>query len=454
VKASRYNRLFQAADGAWLAFNTWSTALAEIEPENLAFLRALLNDPEGTPCDTADKLQMREALVAGNFLIDDAMDEVGTVKADLLRDRFSLEQLHLTIAPTLDCNFRCDYCYEEHLRVNMSRPVVDATVRWTEQQLKRSDLLHVTWYGGEPLLPKSWDVVQRLSEQFLDLTKRTGKEYSAHIVTNGFLLDGARMGRLKELGVSLVQVTLDGPKESHDRRRFLVGGGGTYDRIVANLQQIVDQTHVQLRVNVDQRNLTAALDAVEHLAELGLAKKMRIYLAMVTADAQVCGNIQEMCYDTKDFAAAELEVYREAARRGLPLSKYPARMAGAFCSADRLHGYVLAPSGLIFKCWHEVTMRPDRAIGSVLDAQEPFQKLNEDYWLKWDALEKSGCRSCAVLPLCHGGCPLEAMEKKDPERGSCDTFRFNLEPLVELRYLAESGKLPGGNAAAARGSEG
>ena len=88
MKASRYNRLFQAADGAWLVFNAWSTALAEVEPENLAFLRALLAEPDGTPCDTADKLQMREALIAGHFLVDDAMDEVGTVKADLLRDRF------------------------------------------------------------------------------------------------------------------------------------------------------------------------------------------------------------------------------------------------------------------------------------------------------------------------------------------------------------------------------
>lgn len=451
MKASRYNRLFQAADGAWLAFNTWSTALAEVEPENLPFCRAILADPDGTPCDTDDKRAMREALIAGHFLVEDALDEVGTVKADLLRDRFSTEQLHLTIAPTLDCNFRCDYCYEEHLRVNMSRPVMDATVRWTEKLLRRSDLLHVTWYGGEPLLPKSWEVVQGLSSSFLDLTARQGKEYSAHIVTNGFLLNRAKMERLKELGVDLVQVTLDGPRAVHDQRRFLVGGGGTYDRIVENLKEIIDIAKVQLRVNVDQRNPMAALEVAEHLAELGLAQRMRLYLAMVTGDAKVCGNIQEMCYDTKEFAAAELEVYREAARRGLPLQKYPSRLAGAYCSADRLHGYVLAPSGLVFKCWHEVTMRPDGAIGSVLDEQEAFQKINEDHWLKWDALEKSGCRSCAVLPLCHGGCPLEAMEKNDPERGSCDTYRFNLEPLVELRYMAETGALRGDARAAAAG---
>ncbi|MEN8008367.1 MAG: SPASM domain-containing protein, partial [Candidatus Krumholzibacteriota bacterium] len=124
----------------------------------------------------------------------------------------------------------------------------------------------------------------------------------------------------------------------------------------------------------------------------------------------------------------------------LPLQKYPSRMAGAFCSADRLHGYVIAPGGQIFKCWHEVTMHPDRAIGSVLDQeQQPYQKQNEDYWLKWDALERSGCRSCAVLPVCHGGCPLEAMEQDNSNIGSCDPYKHHLEPIVELKYLTEAG---------------
>ncbi|MEN8007975.1 MAG: 4Fe-4S cluster-binding domain-containing protein, partial [Candidatus Krumholzibacteriota bacterium] len=156
MKASRYNRLFQAADGAWLAFNTWSTALAVIEEENLGFFRALLADPDGMVCDTPDKREMREGMIQANFLIDDNMDEIGTIKADLLRDRFSKDELHLTIAPTLDCNFRCDYCYEEHLRVNMSKPVQTAIVDWVRREMAASSELHVTWYGGEPLLPKSW----------------------------------------------------------------------------------------------------------------------------------------------------------------------------------------------------------------------------------------------------------------------------------------------------------
>lgn len=438
MKPSRYNRLFQSSDGTWLAFNSWSTALAELEPDDVGFIQAILADPDGTPCDTESKRRIREALISAHFLVEDDFDELATIKADLLRDRFRTDELHLTIAPTLDCNFRCDYCFEEHLKVSMSTTVQDALLRWVEEKLAGAKGFYVTWYGGEPLLPKAYPVLERLSERFCEIAERAGVQYSADVVTNGFFLDRARMERLAELGVRKVQVTFDGPRESHDARRHLIGGRGTFDRILANLKETVDLAQFQVRVNVDARNASSALDVVQTLVDEGLGDKVRPYLAMVTHDGAACGNIVEFCYSSADFAGMELEIYREAARRKLPLARYPFRLAGAFCTADRLNGFVIAPTGAIFKCWHEVTMSPEKSIGSLLDPQQPFQKRNEDHWLQWDALSKTGCRSCEVLPLCHGGCPVEAMAHPERDRGACEHYKFHLEPLVEIRHLHRS----------------
>jgi uncharacterized protein len=435
MKASRYNRLFQASDGTWLAFNAWSTALAEIEPEQVDFLRSLLADPDGTACDSAEKRAMREGLLQARFLVPDEEDELSTARADLQRDRFRTDQLHLTIAPTMDCNFRCDYCFEEHLKVSMSKHVQDLLLTFSEEKLAQARALYVTWYGGEPLLPRSFPVLERLSEGFLRLTRPRGFEYEAHLVTNGFFLDRPKMERMVELGVTKVQVTLDGPPAQHDRRRHLISGRGTFERILQNLVDTVDLAQFQVRVNVDARNSMEALEVVQILVDAGLAGKVRPYLAQVTHDGAACGNIQELCYSSQDFARMEVEVYREAARRGLPLSRYPFRLAGAFCTADRLNGYVVAPNGLLFKCWHEVTMSPERSIGSLLDGQQPAQKVLEDRWIGWDALGKSGCRSCDVMPLCHGGCPLEAMRHPERDRGACEHYKFELESLLEVRHL-------------------
>lgn len=439
MKASRYNKLFQASNGAWLAFNGWTTSLAEIEPEQLEFFRALLADPDHVACDTAEKRDMREAMIEANFLIEDGMDELSATKVDSMRDRFGGDYLYLTIAPTLNCNFRCDYCYEEHLKITMPKAIEAALLRWTEERTKGLGELHVTWYGGEPLLPGAYDAVERLSGAFQKLAGERGMKYGAHLVTNAYLLDRPKMESLVRLGVNLVQVTLDGPPAIHDARRHLAGGQGTFAKIVENVKSTVDLAEFQLRINVDRRNALSALEVIEILDGEGLTGKIRPYLAQVISGGGTCGNINESYFSSEEFAAMEIGIYREAAARGLRIMRYPFRHPGGFCTADRANAYVVSPNGSLFKCWNDVTMNPDRSVGSILDEQEPYQKCNEDRWLAWDSLEKKGCRSCEILPMCHGGCPMTALEHPERDRGACDHYKFHLEQLLELKYLAQAG---------------
>jgi uncharacterized protein len=435
MKASRYNRIFQASNGSWLAFNSWSTALAELEPSSIEFVRALLSDPDKTACDDDEKRAIRESLIDAHFLVEDDTDELAELHADVFRDRFRTDVLCLTIAPTLDCNFRCDYCYEEHLKVHMSTRVQDELLAFVGAQARRLERVAVTWYGGEPLLPKAYPIVQRLSRELTAQCKERGIHYAAEIVTNGFFLDRERMLELVQFGVDRVQVTLDGPRASHDARRHLVGGRGTYDRIIANMKECVDLASFQVRINVDRRNSMSTIEVLEDLQREGIADKVRVYLAQVTEEGAACGNIQEFCYSREEFARTEVELYKAAAEKNLPLARYPFRIAGAFCIADRLNGYVVSPTGALFKCWHDVTLSPEKSVGSLIDPQQPYQKANEDRWLHWTPQSRKGCRECDVAPLCHGGCPVEAMAHPEADRGSCEPFKFHLEPLLELRHL-------------------
>jgi len=435
VKSSRFNRIFKAEDGAWLAFNSWSTALAEIRPEDLPFIRAILADPDGTPCDTPPKRQLREALVHGHFLVDDEADELAILKADMMKDRFRTNMLGLTIAPTLDCNFRCDYCYEDHLRVNMSRTVQQALLRWVEARAGQIEILRVTWFGGEPMIPSAFSIVEDLSRSFQEMAKGRGFAYEAEIVTNGYFLTRAMVGTLRDLGIKKLQVTLDGPPAIHDQRRVLAGGQGTFSKIVANLKETVSEIPTQLRINVDRRNAGATLDLMEILQKEGIAEKLMTHVAQVTFAGAACGNILESCFSSEEFARTAVQIFREAARRALPLSRYPFRIRGAFCTADRANGFVIAPSGAIFKCWHEVTINPDSAVGNLLDGEHPFHKINEARWLAWNPLEKEECVECSVLPLCHGGCPFEAMKDPSLRRGACEDTKFNLEPILTIQHL-------------------
>lgn len=442
MKASRYNRIFQAEDGTWLAFNSWSAALAAIETPDLPFIRSLLADPSGVPCDSAHKREIRELMVQAHFLIEDDEDEIANLKVEILKDRFRTDLLAVTIAPTLDCNFRCDYCFEEHLRVTMSKTVQQALVAWVQEKAATIGALQVCWFGGEPMLPTAFPVVEELSEAFLDLAQSRRINYRAEIVTNGYFLNRAKVERLKSLGVEQIQITLDGPPVLHDRRRILLGGQGTFWRIMDNMKEIVGMLPIQLRINVDRRNAGGTIDLLELLQREGISDKVNPYIAQVTNGGSACGNIVESCFDGPDFAMMAADLYREAAKRGLPLSRFPFRIRGAYCTAERSNGFVIAPSGSIFRCWEEVTSNPTGATGHLLNGEQPFHKRNESRWLAWNVFDKQECPSCEVLPACHGGCPLHSMNHPESPRGACEEFKFNLEPLLQIRHLYRSEREP------------
>jgi uncharacterized protein len=94
----------------------------------------------------------------------------------------------LTICPTMGCNFDCPYCFEDHSPGKMSAEVRDDVVALAERMLDASGSkdVHVTWFGGEPLLAP--DVIESLSERLMTLVEERGGEYRASIITNGYLL--------------------------------------------------------------------------------------------------------------------------------------------------------------------------------------------------------------------------------------------------------------------------
>ena len=94
----------------------------------------------------------------------------------------------LTICPTMGCNFNCPYCFENHKQGKMTEEVQADVAALAERLLNtsRAKSLSVTWFGGEPLLAP--DVIEALSEKLMALAKEQGADYSAGIVSNGYLL--------------------------------------------------------------------------------------------------------------------------------------------------------------------------------------------------------------------------------------------------------------------------
>jgi len=166
------------------------------------------------------------------------------------------DRLELTILPTEQCNLRCSYCYEKFQLGKMDSSVVSAIQRLMNDRADDLSVLKLDWFGGEPLI--ALDVIREIAThaQWLAST-RPSMEYRSSATTNGLLLTKEVARELTSWGVTLFHVSLDGPKESHDRTRSTVGGRGTFNTLMRNLSDIRDSDldlEIELRIHVTPHN--------------------------------------------------------------------------------------------------------------------------------------------------------------------------------------------------------
>ncbi len=160
--------------------------------------------------------------------------------------------LLLTMMPTEGCNFRCPYCYEDHMPASMSRDTLEQIHRYVAEQAPNFRDINLQWFGGEPTLCK--DVILETNELMQRLQKQNGFRFSSGMTTNGYLLCMEDFLKYFQAGITTYQITLDG--WNHDKTRPHVTGKGTLDRILNNLTAIsaLPQEeypyHITLRHNI------------------------------------------------------------------------------------------------------------------------------------------------------------------------------------------------------------
>ncbi|MBW4428469.1 MAG: radical SAM protein [Nostoc desertorum CM1-VF14] len=153
---------------------------------------------------------------------------------------------HLIILPTEKCNFRCTYCYEEFAAGRMNKETIIGIKALLERRSADLKYLNIDWFGGEPLVAK--DVVLEISEYAKALVYRYPQlNYRGSMTTNAYLLDYKTVSALANAGVREYQISLDGPREVHDKSRIRADGRSTYDRIWTNLLAI---RHSSLPVSI------------------------------------------------------------------------------------------------------------------------------------------------------------------------------------------------------------
>ncbi len=107
MKYSAYNVTVDNAPHNYLLYNILTEALIELDEDDLDYYNSCLEEGKETDERFAILSDMQ-------FLIPDEYDEKAFIRFSNRKNSYSNKNLQIVIAPTMDCNFRCIYCFEKH----------------------------------------------------------------------------------------------------------------------------------------------------------------------------------------------------------------------------------------------------------------------------------------------------------------------------------------------------
>ena len=424
-KFSSYNFLFQNKEKNYI-YNSLSNFLAELDDEAY---HILLSAEKGL---VIENLETYPELIAGKVFIseEEERDEIYNYKITTHIQRYQNRFMTLVIAPTYHCNFACSYCYETSRPPLYMDETTENNIVEFVKKIKTLNGLHVTWFGGEPLL--NFEKIRSLTNKFLDL----GLNYSADITTNGFLLDEEKISFLEELRINSIQITIDGIGAAHDARRPHVSGVSSFNKITENLDYFYTKdraTVINIRVNIDKTNEDNFYQLYTILHER--YPKARISPSFVFTKDTGC-QIASNCIIGKDEKFNfHYGLYKNY---DTPLNIYP-QLKSKECIARHAYSFVVGANGDLFKCFDHIG-NTEYAIGNINN--DSFNSaLYNRYIVGADPLDDPKCIKCKIFPICSGGCPMLRLENEklgEDKYDLCVLMKDSEEKFLSLHLEQKS----------------
>jgi uncharacterized protein len=211
-------------------------------------------------------------------------------------------------------------------------------------------LLHISWFGGEPLL--ALDIIEDISIHILGLLdKYPGCRFQADITTNAYLLTPPLFEKLCHYKVELYQISFDGQKEQHDKKRVLANGRGTFDRIwenLVNLKSTDREVSFLIRLHLDRINYPHIYPFMEDYRKtFGDDDRFRLFLRPLSRlGGERDESLKTFTEEEGTKVVEDLARYSERNRiQNKTCTDFP-----KICYASKLNSFVIRADGAICKC--------------------------------------------------------------------------------------------------------
>lgn len=379
MKFSIYNTRLSLSPNTDIIFNS-ATAESVIVPKNLRL------DLQSISPEMIASFQNKGIIVSHD------KDEKGAIWETFKNSARLDDSFILTINPTLRCNFRCWYCYESHQsQTVMTEDVILKTKKFITNISSQFKNIELSFFGGEPFLEFN-HIVMPICEHLCSLAETKSISYNISFTTNGFLLTDAIINNLTNFNISLLQITLDGNEESHNKVR-VSHTNNSFRTIISNIHKLAKaKLPVLVRINVTSKNIIGALDIPKFFDHFNNEEKR--YLHVI---------VQQVWQDSKNDILDEIwALYYRFYEAGIMPWPRKFNFVKDICYADKLHSAIINYNGNIHKCT-AMDFKETLSDGAL----DNMGNFDTSFAFNQRMLKRENnriCETCRIRPICNGGC--------------------------------------------------
>lgn len=421
-KYSYYNFMFQNGDVA-LLYNAATDGILVLNSDLMLLIGQYKSNIDGLKFV---HMELFDEMCRKGMIVQSENEAETVINGWKLQDN-DHSHFYLTILPTLDCNLRCWYCYEEHKKGSIMTDEVRYKICAFVDRLtkdKRLKYLHLDFFGGEPLLSFEKTVFPIL-EYTNDKCKERGVVLFINFTTNGVLLTSRVRKKLKSLNLEYspgFQITLDGNREHHNKSRCTSTKKPTYDIIIENIKEALrDGMSVNNRFNYTEANVDSFIDILDDFKDL-----TKDELKLIHFDFQQVWQ-ENAKFEVREKALKIAGKFFEESHQ----VRIEKRYNNERCKDDAENQASINYDGLVYKCTAR-DPKPENAEGQLMSDGNIV--WNENYYKRMRVkYGNKACRLCKIFPVCHGGCSQVKLENSDNEECIFHLTEERKEEIVKGR---------------------
>ena len=375
-------------------------------------------------------VDLYKSLLSNGFIVPKETDEIQKVRELIDHVDNQDESYHLMVNPTMNCNFKCWYCYETHIKGSKTSPgTLEKITNFIENIMTNKPGLKqfiLSFFGGEPLLYFE-DVVLPLMQYTSLAASHHNLALGISFTTNGFLINEKMVEHFVKYNVTGLQISFDGNKEQHDQTRYVSKTRGSYDVIVENIKLLVRKNIlVTLRINYTEKNLIGLDDILESFSDLNFEERQLITLSMNKVWQESNEGLGNQVIDFKE----------KSVEFGFKLpDAFEGNRVRNSCYADKRNQSVINYNGDVYKC-NARDFTKDNREGVLLEDDVLWNhKMEERMHSK---LNNKPCLECSILPICGGGCSQQALEYRGKDYCVNDFDEEKKKDIVLNMFLSNS----------------